>query len=307
MAVTAKMIKELRDITNVGMSDCKNALVEAEGNIDKAIEILREKGLSNAAKKSGRIATEGLVYTTISDDNKVGVILEVNSETDFVARNEEFQKFVANMGQQISMSSNSKIEDILNEKWNSDENITVIEALHQKISVIGENLTIRRFFKYNNVDGSVLVSYIHGAGKVGVLLQLETEANKDEVAEVGKNVCMQIAAMNPMFKSADEVDPEYIEKEREILTVQAENEGKPKDIVARMIEGRLKKQLKEICLLEQEYVKDGDLSVEQYVQTVSKDINKDIKISSFVRYEVGEGLEKKEENFADEVNKVING
>jgi elongation factor Ts len=306
MGVTAALIKELRDITSVGMSDCKNALVEADGNIEKAIEILREKGLANAAKKSGRIATEGLVDAVVSHDNKTAIILEINSETDFVARNDEFKTFVTNMSKQISNSNSKDVDAIMSEKWLAEPSYTTLEALHQKIAVIGENLSLRRFNKFENAGDSVLIAYIHG-GKVGVILQLETLAKPEAVEEAGKNICMQIAAMNPMFKSSEEVDKDYIEKEREILTAQVENEGKPKDIVAKIIEGRLKKQLKEICLIEQEYVKDGDLTVQQYVESVAKEIGTSLAIKDFTRYEVGEGLEKKEENFADEVNKVING
>jgi elongation factor Ts len=307
MAVTAALVKELRNITSAGMSDCKNALVESDGDIQKAVDILREKGITAAANKAGRVATEGLVHSIVTDDNKIAVIVEVNSETDFVAKNEEFVNYVSDVSNQVVKSDNSDMQLFLEEKWNADNSLTVTEALNQKVAIIGEKLTIRRFDKFINDGECVLVSYIHGAGKVAVIVSIKTTSSYDDIKEMGKNLCMQIAAMNPKFKTTNEVSTEYIDKEREILTNQAEGEDKPKEIIAKMIEGRLNKQLKEVCLLEQEYVKDGDLTVSQYIEAVSKKLGSNISVNSFTRFEIGEGLEKKEENFADEVNKVMNG
>ncbi len=308
-AITAALVKELRETSGAGMVDCKNALVAADGNIEKAIEILREKGLSAAAKKAGRIATEGLVYTYISEDNKTGVIVEVNSETDFVAKNQEFKTFVHDVAVQASNSENEDIEQFFNEKWQLDENITVKEALSQKIAIIGENLSIRRFVKFVKEQEGALISYIHGGGRVGVILELSCETTGDALVEAGKNVCMQIAAMSPKFVNRNDVPGDFIEKETEILTQQAINEGldkgKPQAVFEKIIVGKVNKGLKEICLLDQEYVKDGSLTVSSYLAAVSKEIGNPITLKRFVRFETGEGLEKKQENFADEVNKAM--
>ena len=310
MAVTAAMIKELREMTGVGMSTCKEALVEADGNIEKAVEILREKGLAAAAKKAGRIAAEGLSYAYITDDNKTGVVVEVNSETDFVAKNAEFQKFVSAVAEQIVKSDAKNTDELFEEKWVEDESITVKESLTQKISVIGENLNIRRFKKFVNDDNGFLVSYLHAGGKVAVLLQFETDVKSDALNEAGKNIAMQIAAMNPEFIDRDAVPDDYIQKETEILTQQAKNDPanakKPDNVIEKMITGRLNKELKEKCLVEQEYVKAEDKeTVKQYVESVAKEIGGKVSIKAFVRFETGEGIEKKEENFAEEVNKAM--
>lgn len=305
MAVTAALIKELREITGVGMSDCKKALVETDGDIKKAIEFLREKGLAAASQKAGRIAAEGLVSTLI--EGNTGVVVEVNSETDFVAKNAQFVDFVNEVAQQAIKTSCATAEEMLTEKWHLDNSMTVADALSSKIAVIGENLTIRRFAKMEQGSGNVLVSYIHGAGKVAVLINLTTDASFDKVEEAGKNICMQIAAMNPKFVSRDEVSADFIENEREILKQQALNEGKPAEIVDKMIVGRLNKLLKEFCLIDQEYVKDGDFTVGTYLEAVSKEIGTSVTIKEFARFETGEGIEKKEENFADEVAKTMQG
>lgn len=312
MAVTAAMIKELREITGAGMSTCKEALVEADGNIEKAIEILREKGLATAAKKSGRIAAEGLSYAYISDDNQIAVLVEVNSETDFVAKNEVFKKFVESVCKQISKSNAKNVEELLEDKWIEDETVTVSFALNQNIATIGENITIRRFEKIVNTGNSLLVSYIHAGGKVAVLVEFETSSKDEKLVEAGKNVAMQIAAMNPDFLSKEDVPQQFIQKETEILTQQIKNDdsnnGKPENIIAKMVEGRLNKTLKEKCLLEQEYVKGEDKeSVGQYVNSVAKQLGVDVKVKSFVRFETGDGIEKKEENFAEEVSKAMQG
>lgn len=301
MAVTAAMIKELRTITGAGMSICKEVLVEAQGDMDKAQEILRQKGLAAAAKKAGRIAAEGLVDIYISDDAKIGAIVEVNSETDFVAKNNDFKSYVHDVAVQAVSSTFSNIESFLNGKWQNTD-LTVQEELSQKIAVIGENLNIRRVVKFET-DGSI-ISYIHAGGKVGVMLELSCE--KDEkIEELGKNICMQIAAMNPKFVSRNDVSQEFIDKEREILTQQALNEGKPANIAEKMVNGRLNKELKEFCLMDQEYVKDNELTIRQYIENVSKETGKNISIERFVRFATGEGLEKKEENFAEEVSKAM--
>ncbi len=301
MAVTAALVKELREISGAGMVDCKNALTETNGDLEKAIEVLREKGLAAAAKKAGRIASEGLCYAYITDDNKTGVLVEINSETDFVAKNQEFKNYVHAVALQVSKSKAATMEELLEEKWIEDENITVKEALSQKIAVIGENLSIRRFERFEKTEDGAIVSYIHGGGKVAVMLKLASGAALDQLEEAGKNVCMQIAAMSPKFIDKSDVPQEFIDKEKEILTQQALNEGKPANIVEKMIIGRLNKELKDFCLLEQEYVKDSEHTIASYLKSVG-----DITIKQFVRFETGEGLEKKEENFAEEVSKVMN-
>lgn len=307
MAVTAALIKELRERTGAGMVDCKKVLVEADGNIEKAIELLREKGLAAASKKAGRIAAEGLAYTHIDNEKGIGVIVEVNSETDFVAKNSEFVTFVENVAEQVVNSNAKDMDEFMKEKWIKDNSLTVEEALSERVSVIGEKLTIRRFDKFVKSENGVLISYVHAGGKVAVMLELISNVSNDELLEAGRNICMQIAAMNPKFVNREEVSPEFIAKEREILTQQALSEGKPANIVEKMIEGRLNKGLKEYCLLDQEYVKDGDMNIKQYVASVGKSIGTDITVKRFVRFETGEGIEKKEENFADEVNKAIQG
>jgi len=307
MAVTAAMVKELREISGAGMSDCKNALVEANGDIKRASEILREKGLATAAKKAGRIAAEGLVFTALTDDRKKGAIVEVNSETDFVAKNEIFVTFVQNMAQQALSSSAQTVDELLAEKWVADATQTAGEVLTHKIATIGENLGLRRFSRYEADANSILIDYIHGGGRVGVIIKISAPEFNEAVIEAGRNVCMQIAAMSPQFVSSADMSQEYIAKEKEILTKTAllENEQsdkpKPEGVIVKMVEGRLQKQLKEICLVESEYVRDDSMTVGQYLKTVNAEV------LSFTRYEKGEGIEKKEENFAEEVAKAIQG
>lgn len=301
MAVTAAMIKELRANTGAGMSVCKEVLVQANGDMKKAEELLREKGLSAAAKKAGRIAAEGLVFVYVLDNKKAGSIVEVNSETDFVAKNDVFKSYVKDVAIQALNSKSNNIDDFLNEKWQNSD-LTVKEELSQKIAVIGENLNIRRVEKFET-DGC-LISYIHAGGKVGVLLELSCEYD-NKIDELGKNICMQIAAMSPKFVSRADVSQDFINKEKEILMQQAVNEGKPANIAEKMVTGRLNKELKEFCLLDQEYVKDSELTVQGYINKIASETNKDIKIKKFTRFATGEGLEKKEENFAEEVNKAI--
>ena len=303
MAVSAAMVRELRDRTGAGMMDCKNALTSTDGDMERAIEFLREKGLAAAAKKAGRIASEGLVMSLLSDDNSVGAIVEVNSETDFVAKNEEFRAFVEGVAKLAMAHEEDTIEAFLNRPWH--EGGTVNEALVGKIAVIGENLSIRRKNVFNKQSKGLLVSYVHGGGRVAVLMELACDKDGDALLEAGKNLTMQVAAMNPRFVARNEMQQDFIDKEREILKQQALAEGKPEAIVEKMVEGRLNKTLKDYCLLEQEYVKDGDLSVAAYLEEVGKQTGATITVTRFVRYETGEGIEKKEENFAEEVSKVI--
>jgi elongation factor Ts len=299
--ITAQMVKELRETTGAGMMDCKKALQEADANIEKAIDILREKGLSKAAKKADRVAAEGLVTIEINADNSVASIVEVNSETDFVAKNEDFKKLVKDAAEMALVTSNTEIEAFLNETH--AEGITLKEVLNNRIATIGEKLDIRRFAKVTT-DGQV-AGYIHGAGKIGVIVELATDSKDAKVLTLGKDVAMQVAAMNPKYVSRDEVDADYIAHETEILTQQALNEGKPANIVEKMVKGRLEKELKEVCLLEQTFVKNPDLTVKQLVADVAKQVGSDINVVKVVRFEVGEGIEKKEENFAEEVAKQL--
>ena len=294
MAVTASMVKELREMTGAGMMDCKKALSATDGDFDKAIEFLREKGLATAEKKAGRIAAEGLVATTIKDGDKVAAIVEVNAETDFVAKNEVFQTFVKEVVEQAADTDAADIDAFKAEKWALDTSMTVDEKLAAMIAKIGENMNIRRFEKIVSEDG-IVVSYIHAAGKIGVLVEAKTENNDERVKEALKNVAMQVAALNPKYVSTDDVPEEYKEHEKEILIAQAKNDpknaNKPENIIEKMITGRLAKELKEICLLEQEYVKaENKETVAKYLEMVSKEVGTPVELKRFVRLETGEGL-----------------
>ncbi len=300
MAITAQMVKELRETTGAGMMDCKKALQEAEGNMERAIDLLREKGLSKAAKKSDRVAAEGLVAIEINADNTVGAIVEINSETDFVAKNEDFKTFVKDVAE---MALSTEKEDVAGLLTETHREGALADVLNNRIATIGEKLDIRRFAKIST-NGQV-AGYIHGGGKIGVLVELETEARDADVLAMGRDIAMQVAAMNPKYVSRDDVDPDYIAHETEILTQQALNEGKPANIVEKMIKGRLEKQLKEVCLVEQTFVKNPDLTIKQLVADVAKKVGSEIKVARVVRFEVGEGIEKKEENFAEEVAKQL--
>ncbi|WP_434311403.1 translation elongation factor Ts [Hominifimenecus sp. rT4P-3] len=303
--VTAAMVKELREMTGAGMMDCKKALSNTDGDMEKAVEFLREKGLAAAAKKAGRIAAEGLVKTLVDGDKKA-VVVEVNSETDFVAKNADFQAYVAEVAAQALKTKAETIEEFMAEPWELDPTKTVEQELSSKVAVIGEKLSIRRFAKMEIENGCV-VSYIHGGGRIGVLVEAETDVVNDAVKEALKNVAMQIAALKPQYVSRDEISDEFIEKEKEILKTQAKNEmpDKPDNIIDKMIVGRLNKELKEFCLLDQQYVKDGDLTVGKYLQQVSKEVGAAVTVKKFVRFETGEGMQKKEENFAEEVAKQM--
>lgn len=304
--ITAQMVKELRERTGAGMMDCKKALNEAGGDSEKAIEILREKGLAAAAKKSGRIASEGLVKTYISEDGKVASIVEVNCETDFVAVNADFVNFVDNLAKQISLSESTTVEELSEEKYISDDSKTVSETLVNLISKLGENMAIRRFERLA-VSKGLIESYIHGGGRIGVLVKLECEKESEILKEVAKDVAMQVAATNPLFLSKDTVDSATLDKEKEIFKVQALNEGKPEKIAEKIVIGRVQKYYKENCLIEQLWVKDSDLTIDKYLKSKSREVGAPIKISNFIRFEKGEGIEKKEEDFAEEVRKQIEG
>ena len=304
MAITASQVKELRELSGAGMMDCKKALSNTDGDMDKAVEWLRENGLAKAIKKAGRIAAEGIVAVDVDADGKTASIVEVNSETDFVAKNEKFQAYVAEVAAQAKASSAADIEAFLAEPWAADTSVTVDGKLKAMVAVIGENMNIRRFEKVTT-DG-LIVSYIHAGGKIGVLVEAATDSSSDGVKECLRNVAMQVAALNPKYLSSDDVDEEYKEHEKEILLSQAKNDpknaGKPDEIIEKMIIGRLNKELKEVCLLEQEYVKaENKESVQTYVQNTAKAENCQINIKKFIRFETGEGLEKKEEDFAAEV------
>ena len=310
MAVTAAMVKELREMTGAGMMDCKKALAATDGDMDKAVEFLREKGLAGAEKKAGRIAAEGIVATALTEDEKKAVVVEVNAETDFVAKNAKFQAYVAQVAAQALTTTAADMDTFMAEKWAADETLTVKEALSSQISIIGENMNIRRFKQVVEENG-VVVSYIHAGGRIGVLVDVETSVVNDAVKEMGKNIAMQIAALNPKYTSRDEVSAEFIEHEKSILMAQIQNDpkeaSKPEKVIQGMIQGRINKEMKEICLLDQTYVKaeDGKQSVAQYVAQVAKENGASITVKGFVRFETGEGLEKKEENFAEEVAKQM--
>ena len=293
--VTASQVKDLREKTGAGMMDCKKVLTETNGDEEKAIELLRERGLSKAAKKSGRIAAEGLAAAYVSDNGKVGVAVEVNAETDFVAKNEEFRTFVENVAKQIAEKAPSTVEDLLAQQSIFDAGKTVQEVLTEKIATIGENMSIRRFARFESTNGTV-TKYSHGDGKIAVLVEMENASD-----EVSKDVCMQIAAAKPEYLDREAVPQDRVQKEMEILKAQAMNEGKPAEIAEKMVQGRISKFYGEICLVEQAFVKNPDEKVGKMVEA------KGSKIVRFARIEKGDGLEKKEENFAEEVAKQING
>ena len=306
MAITAAQVKELREVTGAGMMDCKKALTETDGDLEKAIEYLRENGKAAAQKKAGRIAAEGIVMLKVTDDEKKAVAVEVNSETDFVAKNEKFRDYVAQVTEQALETGAADIDAFLAEPWKFEDGKTVQDALEAEIAVIGENMHIRRFEKAEAAEGFV-AAYTHMDGKIGVLVDVETDVVNDAVKEMGKNIAMQAAAMRPVYCSSDEIPGDFIEKETEILRATIMNDPveskKPEKVIEGMVKGRINKELKEIVLLDQVYVKaeDGKQSVAKYVEQVAKENGANIKIASFVRFETGEGLEKKNEDFAAEV------
>lgn len=304
MAITAAMVKDLRELTGAGMMACKKALEAVGGDMDKAVEHLREQGLAGAEKKAGRIAAEGVSFTALSEDGKTGVAVEVNAETDFVAKNEKFQSFVREVAAQALKTNASDIDAFLAEKWELDPEKTVSQQLSAEISLIGENMHIRRFQKLHEENGFVQ-DYIHAGGRIAVLLQVKSSLVNEAVREMARNIAMQIAALKPKYTSRKEVDQAYLDSEKEILLAAAKNEkpNAPEKVLLGMVEGRLNKELKEVCLLDQIYVRaeDGKQTVGQYVESVKKAENAEISLEGFVRYETGEGLEKKQENFAEEV------
>lgn len=291
--ITAQQVKELREKTGAGMMDCKKVLTETDGDMEKATELLRERGITKAAKKSSRIAAEGLVDSYVSEDGKVGAVVEINAETDFVAQNTEFKQFVKDVVKQIALNNPKDVEELLAQPSIAEEGKTVQEALTNKIATIGENMTIRRFARYESANGLV-ASYIHGEGKIGVLVEME---NAD--IELAKDVCMQIAAAKPEYLSREDVPQERVDKEMEILKIQAMNEGKPEAIAEKMVQGRIGKFYSDICLVDQEFVKNPDMKISELLK------QKGAKIVAFARLERGEGIEKKEENFAEEVAKQL--
>lgn len=303
MSFSAKDVKVLREKTGCGMMDCKKALTSSDGDMEKAIDFLREKGLAAAAKKSGRAAAEGLALAYTNDSKNIGVAIEVNAETDFVSKNESFKNFVKQCVDTIMEKNPKNVDELLSTKATGAER-TVEDILKEKILTIGENIKIRRFVKY---DG-VVSTYIHSEGKIGVMVKFDVE-DKSKLGEkfevFGKDIAMQIAAANPTYLDRTSVPQEVIDHERKILKEQIVNDGKPENIAEKIVEGRMNKFYKEICLIDQIFVKDNDLNIKQYVEKVSKEIGTKISINSFVRYERGEGLEKKEDDFAKEVANMI--
>ena len=310
MAITAGMVKELREMTGAGMMDCKKALTETNGDMDAAVEVLRKNGQAKAEKKSGRIAEEWLCRVAMDGDQKAAVV-EVNSETDFVAKNADFQSFVEAVATQAVESDAADLDAFLGEGWKEDSSKTVKEVLVEKVAVIGENLNIRRFEKVVAENGCV-VSYVHGGGRIGVIVEAATNVVNDAIKEALTNIAMQVAALSPKYVSTEDVSEEYKAHEKEILMAQIAQDpkmaGKPEKVIEGAVVGRLNKELKEVCLLEQTYVKaeDGKQTVAQYLAQVAKENNAELSVKKFVRFETGEGLEKKEENFAEEVAKQMN-
>lgn len=306
MAFTAQDVKNLRETTGVGMMDCKKALTESDGDFEKAVEWLREKGLAAAQKKSGRIAAEGVAYADVYDG--VGVVVEVNAETDFVAKNETFIEFTKNIALVVAKENPADLEALLACKYPGGD-LTVEQMQQEKVLVIGENIKVRRFVRYST---GFSVPYVHMGGRIGVIVNMELSEgleNKEEVIELGKDIAMQIAAMNPGFRDKSDVDPSVIEKEKEILMVQAKedpkNANKPENIIEKMILGRVGKFYEENCLLQQAFVKGDKISVEQHVAEVAKSVGGKIAITAFTRFEKGEGIEKKQDDFAAEIASLV--
>ena len=303
MAITAQDVSKLREMTGVGMMECKKALTAAEGDMDKAVELLREKGLATAQKKAGRIAAEGVAYAAVIDG--VGVVVEVNAETDFVAKNEKFTDFVHTVAQVIAKEAPKDLDDLLAKNYPGTDR-TVAEETIEKVQVIGENIKIRRFERFGS---GTSVSYVHMGGRIGVLVNLDTDLPADKVNEVGKDLAMQIAALNPRFLDKTQVGQEVLDEEKKIMLVQMENDpkmaAKPDKVKEGIVTGKLRKFYEENCLMQQEFVKDSSMSVEQYVAAQAKALGGSIKLVDAVRFEKGEGIEKKQENFAEEIAKQL--
>jgi len=301
MAFTAKDVQALREISGAGMMDCKNALKETDGNMEKAIEFLRERGLAVAAKKAGRVAAEGSIYSYVSDG--VGVIVEVNCETDFAAKSDKFIQFIQDVAVVIAKQNPADVDALLTSPFS--DGLTVADALRDRVLVIGENLKIRRFVRY---DTGLSVAYVHMGGKIGVLVNLKVSDNlagNAAVTELGRDIAMQVAAMRPQWLKPEDVDPEVLETEKAIMLSQTLNEGKPQNIAEKIVAGRINKYYEEVCLLKQAFVKENKVSVAQYVQNKAKELGGAIEVVKFTRYEKGEGLAKREDNFADEVASMI--
>ncbi len=305
MAYTAADVKTLREMTGVGMMDCKKALAEADGNMDKAVEILREKGLAASQKKAGRIAAEGMAYAASIDG--MGVVVEVNAETDFVAKNDKFVEFVKGVAATVAACKPADLDALMECKYCGTE-LTVTQQQQEMVLVIGENIKVRRFHIFTE---GVSVPYIHAGGKIGVLVNLETALTAEQVNDAGKDVAMQIAALNPRFWDKSQVTQDVLDEERKIMMVQMSNDpkmaGKPEQVIAKIVEGKLNKFYAENCLLQQEFVKDGDLTVEKYMAKCAKELGGSIVLKDAVRFEKGEGIEKKQENFAEEIAKMAAG
>ncbi len=303
MAFTAQDVKALREKTGVGMMECKKALTETDGDMEKAVELLRERGLAAAAKKSGRIAAEGIVTAYTNEAGNVGVVIEVNSETDFVAKNEEFKKFVAVVAKVVADNNPADVDALLEMKPEGSSD-TVADMVREKILVIGENIKIRRFARY---EGKV-VTYVHGDGRIGVMVNMDASddvAKTDAYKSAAKDVAMQVAAAFPLYLKEEDIPADVLEKEKFILKEQVINEGKPENIAEKIVMGKLKKYMQDVCLMDQVYIKDSSLSVTKFLEAASKEAGGDIGVKAFVRFERGEGLEKREDNFADEVAGMI--
>jgi len=302
--ITSQMVKELREMTQAGMMDCKKALVEAESNMEKAVEWLREKGLAAAAKKAGRIAAEGLVASYVNEDATVGVIVEVNCETDFVAKTDNFVAFCKDVAGHIAKAAPADVDALMAQQFVNDESKTIQDLVSDATVAIGEKISIRRFVRYETQSGAV-ESYIHLGGKIGVLIEVSNDNAATRGVETFKtyyhDLALEIAAAKPTVVRKEEVPTAELDKEREILRAQALNEGKPEKIVDRMVEGRIDKYYKEVCLLEQSFVKDPDKTISQLTAEVAKEIGAKIDVKRFARYERGEGIEKRQDNFAEEI------
>lgn len=304
---TSQDVMKLREQTGVGMMDCKKALVQTDGNFEEAVKYLREKGMASAAKKASRVAAEGLVKCVVSDDKKVAVAVEVNCETDFVARSDQFIALIGNIANHLLQSNATTVEEVLAENYYADPSKTLSVLVAEATASIGEKISLRRFTKYVQNANGLIASYIHMGGSIGVLCQISCDKVDGAVVELAQNVCMQIAASKPQVISIADVDASQLDSEREILTAQAKNEGKPEAVIAKMVEGRIHKYYKEVCLLEQEYVRDSALSVKQVIADVEKSVGCKIAVDRFVRYEMGEGIEKRVDNFAEEIAAQLKG
>ena len=305
MAFTAADVKNLREKTGVGMMDCKKALAASDGDMDKAIEYLREKGLAASVKKADRIAAEGMAYAAVV--NGVGVVVEVNAETDFVGKNEKFVDFVKGVAATVAAANPADLDALMECKYNGTD-LTVLQQQQEMVLVIGENIKVRRFARF---EGGVCVPYVHAGGKIGVLVNLETDLPAEKVEEAGKDVAMQIAALNPRFWDKAQVTQDVLDEEKKIMMAQMENDpkmaSKPEQVREKIVLGKLNKFYTENCLLQQEFVKDGDLTVEKYLAAAAKSLGGTITFKDAVRFEKGEGIEKKQENFAEEIASMVKG